>query len=106
MYLSRKSLLPLALVFGLFGTPTLSPAHAPGAPGAMAYPPVVEFATADGGIRGRRRVRGAKVRRILWRAAVRLCGVAPSTPPAEQSVQPRRPRHHSFARAPPRSAGL
>jgi hypothetical protein len=34
MYLSRNSLLPLALVVGLFGTPTLTPVHPPGRPEA------------------------------------------------------------------------
>src|SRR5580704_6756787 len=61
MYLSRKSLLPLplALVVGLFGTSTLTPVHVPGAPGGIAHPPVVQLATAERGMRRRRRIRAA-----------------------------------------------
>src|ERR1700745_3021387 len=106
MYLSRKSLLPLALVVGLFGSPTLAPAHAPGTPGGMAHPAVVQLATADGGIRRRRRVRGAIVRGILWRAVGYLRGAAGRSRPAGENLQARRPHHDSFARGPPRSPGL
>src|ERR1700744_5843749 len=98
MYLSRKSLLPLALVVGMFGTPALAPAHAPGAPGGGAHPPAVQLATADGGIRRRRRVRGAKVRGILWRAVSCLRGAASRTRPAGERVQSQRRQYHWFAR--------
>ncbi|MGO9884400.1 MAG: hypothetical protein ACLPV4_15460, partial [Solirubrobacteraceae bacterium] len=76
MYLSRKSLLPLALVVGLFGTPTLTPVHVPGASGGVAHPPAVQLAAAERGMGRRRQSRGAKVRAVLRRAVGGVRGAA------------------------------
>src|ERR1700759_474722 len=103
MYLSRKSLLPLALVVGLFGTPTLTQAHVPGASGGLAHPPAVQLAAAEPRTRRQRQTRGAKVRVVLRRAvggvrgAVTRIGAAGGGPPS------RRPSHEPVARGPPRS---
>ena len=105
MYLSRKSLLPLALVVGLFGTATLAPAHAPGTPGGAMHLPAVQLATADGGIRRRRRVRGAKLRAILWWAIGRRRRAADRSDPALERLPAERSRHDWLARGPPRRPG-
>jgi hypothetical protein len=106
MYLSRKSLLPLALIVGLFGTPTLAAVHVPGAPGGVAHPPAVQLADAERRTRLRRQIRGAKVRVVLRRARVGLSGVVERIRAAGERLQTRRPPHDSFARGPPRSPGL
>src|SRR4051794_13630345 len=106
MYPPRKSLLSLALVVGLVGTPTLAPGPAVGHPGGVVHPAVVQLATDERGIRRRRRARGAKVRAILWRAVGRVHRVAVTTPAAGERLQKRRPPHESLARGPPRSSDL
>jgi len=106
MYLSRKSLLPLALVVGLFGTPTLTAVHAPGAPGGVAHPPAVQIAAAERGMRRRRQIRRAKVREVLKRAVTGLRDAAKRIRAADERLQTRRPPHDSLARGPPRSPGL
>jgi hypothetical protein len=106
MYLSRKSLLPLALVVGLFGTPTVTLVHAPGAPGDVAHPPAVQLAPAERGTRLRRQIRGAQERGVLRRAAGRLRGVAKQIRAAGERLQTRRPPRDSFARGPPPLPGL
>ena len=107
MYLSRKSLLPLALVVGLFGTPTLTADHILGASGGVAHPLVVQFAdAAERGMRRRRRVRRAKVRVVLRWAVGAVRDAATRIRAAGQSLQTRRPPHDSLARGPPRSPGM
>jgi hypothetical protein len=105
MYLSRKSLLPLALVVGLFGAPTLTPVHVPGAPGGVAHPPAVQLAAAERGTPRRRQIRGAKVRAVLRLTGGGLRGAAKRIRAAGKRLQTRRPPHDSFARGPPRSPG-
>jgi hypothetical protein len=106
MYLSRKSLVPLALVVGLFGTPALAPAHIAGASGGVAHPLVVQVAADERAIRRRRKNRGAKVRFVLRRAAGAVRGACRRIRAAGQRLQTRRPPHDWFARGPPRSPGL
>jgi hypothetical protein len=107
MYLRRKSLLPLAFVVGLFGTPMLGPAHVSGAPGGVVRPPVGPLAAANPGIRRRRRrVRGGKVRGILSRAVGRLGSAGGRTRPAGERIVSRRALHDRLARGPPRSHAL
>jgi hypothetical protein len=106
MYLSRKSLLPLALVVSLFGTPTLTAVHVPGAPGGVAHPPAVQLAAAERGTRRRRQILGAKVRVVVRRAVGGLRGAAKRIRVAGERLQTRRPPRDSFARGPPRSPGL
>jgi hypothetical protein len=107
MNLSRKSLLPLALVVGLFGTPTLGSVHDAGAHGGgVVHPSVVQLAADERGIRRRRRVRAANVRATLWRAVGRLRDAAKVICAAGESLQTRRPPQDSFARGPPRSSGI
>jgi hypothetical protein len=106
MCLSRKSfLLPIALVVGLFGTPTLTAVHVPGVPGGVAHPPVVQLAAGGRRTRRRRQIRGAKVRAVLRRAVSRLRGAAKRIRAVDERVQTRRAPHDSFARGPPRSLG-
>ena len=104
MFLSRKSLLTLALVVGLFGTPTLT-VHVPGAPGGVAHPPAVQLATAERGTRRRRRIRGAKAGVVLRCAVSGLRDAAKRIRAADERRQTRRPPHDSLARGPPRSPG-
>jgi len=106
MYLSRKSLLSLALVVGLFGAPTVTAVHVPGAPGGVAHPPAVQFVAAERGTRLRRQVRGAKVRVVLRRAGGGLRGAVKRIRAAGERFVTRRPPHDSFARGPPRSPGF
>ena len=106
MYLSRKSLLPLALVVGLFAAPTVTPVHVPGAPGGVVHPPAVQLAAAERGTRLRRQIRGAKVRAVLRRAVGGPRGAAKRIRAAGERLATRRPPHDSYARGPPRSPGL
>ena len=106
MYLSRKSLLPLALVVGLFATPTLTAVHVPGAPGGVAHPRAVQLAAAERGTRRRRQIQGAKARVVLRRAVGGLRGAAKRIRAAGERLQTRRPPLDSLARGPPRSPGL
>jgi hypothetical protein len=106
MYLSRKSLLSLALVVGLFGAPTVTPVHVPGAPGGIAHPPAVQLAAGERGTRLRRQIRGAKVRTVLRRAVGGLRGAANRIRAAGERLATRRPPDNSLARGPPRSPGL
>jgi len=106
MYVPRKSLLPLALVVGLFGT-TPGPGHAQRAPGGVGHPPVVQLAIADTGIRRqRRRIRRRKVRGILSRLVGRLRDAAGRTRSAAERIRSRRAHHDRLARGPPRSHAL
>jgi hypothetical protein len=107
MYLRRKSLLPLAFIVGLFGTPTLGPARVSGAPGGVVHPPVAQLPAANRGIRRRgRRVRGGKLRRVLSRAVSRLRSAGGRTRPAAETILSRRALHDRLARGPPRSHAL
>lgn len=107
MYLPRKSLVPLALVVGVFGTPRLSPARAPGAPGGVAHPLVVQLATAEPESRRRqRRVRGGKVRGILSDRVARLRKAAGRARPARQRIRWRRLHYEQPARGPPPAPAL
>lgn len=106
MYLPRKSLLPLALLVGLFGTPTLAPAHAPRAPGGGGHPPVVQLATVAPDIRRRRRARRWKVRGILSCLVARLRDAVGVTRPAGTRIRSRRAHHNQIARGPPRSCAV
>jgi hypothetical protein len=106
MYLSRKSLLPLALVVGFFGTPTVTLVHAPGAPGGVAHPPAVQLAAAERGTRLRRQIRGAQVRAVLRRTVGGLRGAAKRIRASGERLQTRRPPRDSFARGPPPLPGL
>jgi len=106
MNLSRKSLLALALVVGLFGTPTLASAHDAGAHGGAVHPSVVQLAADERAIRRRRRVRVANVRATVWRPVGRLRDAAKAIRAAGESLQTRRPRQDSFARGPPRSSDI
>jgi hypothetical protein len=106
MYPSRKSLLSLALVVGLCATPTLAAVHAPGAPGGVLHPLVVQLANTDGAARRRRRVRGAKVYAILRPAARRLRGAVKRIRATDERHQARRAPHDWDARGPPRSLRL
>jgi hypothetical protein len=90
----------------LFGTPTLGPAHASGAPGGVVHSPVAQLAAANPGIRRRRRVRGRKVRGILSRAVGRLRSAAGGTRPVGETILSRRALHDRLARGPPRSHAL
>jgi hypothetical protein len=106
MHLSRKSLLPLALVVGWFGTPTLTAVHVPGAPGGVAHPPAVQLAAAERGTRRHRQIPGAKVRVVVLRRAVGgLRGAAKRIRAAGERLATRRAPHDSFARGPPRAPG-
>ncbi|MCW3065783.1 MAG: hypothetical protein JWN32_2955 [Solirubrobacterales bacterium] len=105
MYLSRKSLFSVTLAVALFGTPAAAAVHAPGVPGVVSQPPVVQFATLPRRVRPRRRVRRAKVRVIAWWARPRMRGAAERVRSGRASVQPRLPPHESFARGPPRPSG-
>jgi hypothetical protein len=106
MYLSRKSLLPLALVVGFFGTPTVTLMHAPGAPGGVAHPSAVQLAPAERGTRLRRQIRGSQVRAVLRRGVGGLRGAAKRICAAAERLQTRRPPRDSFARGPPPLPGL
>ncbi|HEY4828702.1 MAG TPA: hypothetical protein VIH85_18155 [Solirubrobacteraceae bacterium] len=106
MHLSRKNLLPLALVVGLFGTPALAPVHVPGASGGVAHPPAIQTATAEREMRRRRRIRRAKVRVLVRRGVGLVRGAATHIRAAGERVRTRRPPHDSFARGPPRLSGL
>lgn len=103
MYPSRKRLLSLALVVGSFAAPTLAAVHAPGAPGGVLHPLVVQPATTDGATRRRRRVRGEKVRAIQRRAVRRLRGAVKQIRATDERHQARRAPHDWDARGPPRS---
>jgi hypothetical protein len=105
MHLPRKSLFSLTLLVALFGMPSLASVHAPGAPGGLGHPPLIQLATLPRRARLRRRVRGSKVRAVLWRARLRLRGAAGNLRAAGESVQPRLPPHDSYARGPPRPPG-
>jgi hypothetical protein len=102
MYLSRKTLVPLALAVGLFGTPALAPVHIPGASGGVAHPLVVQAAADERGIRRRRKNRGAKARFVLRRAVGAVRGARRRIRAAAQRIETRRPPHDWFARGPPR----
>jgi hypothetical protein len=106
MYRSRKSPISLALVVAMLGMSTLAPAHAPGAPGGVVHPAVVQLATADTVIRRRRYIQRAKVRAIRSRRVCRLRGAASRIYARSVSFQTRRPPSDSFSRGPPRSPGL
>jgi hypothetical protein len=106
MYLSRKSILPLALVVGLFGTPTLTQVHGPGAPGGVAHPQVVQLADGEREPRRRRQIRGARLRIALSRAVGGVRGATVRLRAAGERLQTRRPPHDWLARGPPRSPGL
>jgi hypothetical protein len=106
MYPSRKRLLSLALVVGLFAAPTLAAVHAPGAPGGVLHPLVVQPATTDGATRRRRRVRGEKVHAFQRRVVRRLRGAVKRIPATDESRHTRRPPHDWDARGPPRSLRL
>ena len=66
MHFPRKSLIPVMLALGLFGTPALASAHAPGAPGSLGHPPVTQHAALPQRKRRRRRIRRARARFIAW----------------------------------------
>lgn len=106
MYPSRKSLLSLALVVGLCAAPTLAAVHAPGAPGGVLHPLVVQLANADGVPRRRRRVRGVKARAIHRRAIHRLRGAVKRIRATDEGHRARRAPHDWDARGPPRSLRL
>ncbi len=106
MYLPRKSLLPLALAIGLFGTPMLTPVHAPGTPGGVAHPPAVQLQAAERVTRRRRRIRGSKVRALLSRAVGGVRGAAMRIHATNTRLQTRRAPHDVLARGPPRSPDL
>lgn len=106
MYLSRKSVLSLALVVGLLGGPTLASAHAPGAPGGVMHPPVALLATADAATGRRRRARRAKVHAIRRRLTRVLRRAVNRIRATDASHHARRPPHDWVARGPPRSLGL
>jgi len=100
----RKSLLPLAFLIGLFGMATPGPVHAPGAPGGIGHPPVVQLATVDpGNPRRRRRLAGRTVCGILTRAVTAMSSAAGRIRPAAERIRSRRARRHRLARGPPRS---
>ncbi len=104
MYFPRKSLFSLMVVGALFGSPALASVPASGAAGAMGHPPVVQLATLPQRPRPRRRVRGAKVRLIVWRAVRRMQAAAATFRAGRESVQPRLAPRDSYARGPPRSS--
>jgi hypothetical protein len=106
MYLSRKNLLPLALVVGLFGAPTLTPVHVPGAPGGVAHPPAVQLADVQRGTRLRRQTRRSKVHIVLRVAVGALRGAAKRIRAAGERFATGRPPHDSLARGPPRPSGV
>jgi hypothetical protein len=106
MDLPRMSLIPLALVVGLFGTPMLGPAPAPGARGGTVHLPVTQLAGANPRIRRRRRVRGRKVRGILSGAVGRPRSAAGRTRAAGERIRSRWAHRDRLARGPPRSHAL
>ena len=106
MYPSRKSVLSLALVVGLCAAPSLAAVHAPGAPGGVLHPLVVQPANTDGARRRRRGVRGVKPHAIHRRALRRLRGAVKRIRATDERHQARRAPHDWDARGPPRSLRL
>jgi hypothetical protein len=106
MYFPRKTLFPVALVVGLFGTPGLGPTRAPGVRGGVVHLPVTQVAGSSPGIGRRRRVRGGKVRSVFSRAVGSLPGAAGRVRPAAERIRSRWVHRYRLARGPPRSDGL
>jgi hypothetical protein len=104
MDLPRKSMFSLALVLALFGTPALASAQAPGAPGAVGHPPIVQLATLPRRVGLRRRVRGMKLRMITWRLGRRLRQPGVGTSAGSESIRPRLLPRDNYARGPPGSS--
>ena|SRR5438270_1830115 len=104
MDLPRKSMLSVALVVALFGTPALASAQAPGAPGGVGHAPIVELATLPRWVGLRRRVRSMKLRMIAWRLGRRLRQPGVGTSAGSESIPPRLLPRDKYARGPPGSS--
>jgi hypothetical protein len=101
MHLPRKPLAAAALVLALFGASAGGSARALGAPGGLGHGPMVQLATLEQRVRPPRRVRGVKVRAILWRAVRRMRSGTAGTRTPGARLKARLALHDSWARAPP-----
>jgi hypothetical protein len=104
MDLPRKCMLSVALVVALFGTPALASAQAPGAPGGVGHPPIVQLGTLPRLVGLRRRVRGMKLRMIAWRLGRRMRQLGVGTNTGSESIRPRLLPRDKYARGPPGSS--
>jgi hypothetical protein len=103
MHFHRRPLAAAALVLALFGASAGGSARALGAPGGLAHGPIVQLATLEQRVRPRRRVRGVKVRAILWRAVGGMRSGSTGARAPGARLRARLALHDSWARAPPRA---
>jgi hypothetical protein len=103
MHLHRKTLTAAALVLTLFGASAGGSARSLGAPGGLGHGPMVQLATLEQRVRPWRRVRGVKVRAILWRTVRRVRSGTARTRARGGRLRARLARHDSWARGPPRA---
>jgi hypothetical protein len=103
MHLHRKTLAAAALVLALFGASADSSAHSLRAPGSVGHGSIVQVGTMAQRARPRRRVRGVKVRAILWRTVRRVRSGTARTRARGASLRARLAPHDSWARGPPRA---
>jgi hypothetical protein len=103
MHLHRKTLAAAALALALVGASAGGSARAFGAAGGLGHGPVVQLATLEQRARAQRRVRGGKVRAILWRTVRRVHSNAARTRARGARLLARLAPHDSWARGPPRA---
>jgi hypothetical protein len=103
MNLHRKTLAAAAVVLALFGVSAGGSARSLGAPGGPGHGPVVQLAVLQQRARPRRRVRGVKVRAILWRTVRRVSSAAARTRAPGARLRARLAPHDSWARGPPQA---
>src|SRR5712671_3305509 len=101
MHLHRKTLAAAALVLALFGASSDRSARSLGAPGGLGHGSMVQLATLEQRARPRRRVRGVKLRAILWRTVRRVRSGTVRTRPRASSPRARLAPYDSRARGPP-----
>src|SRR5258708_34037092 len=103
MHLHRKTLAAAALVLALFGASADRSARSLRAPGGLGHGSMVQLATLEQRARPRRRVRGVKLRAILWRTARRVRSGTARTRARASSLRARLGPHAPEARGPPRA---
>jgi hypothetical protein len=103
MHPNRKTLAAAALAVALVGASAGS-MRAFGEAGDLGHGPMVQLATLEQRTWPRRRVRGDKVRGILWWIVRRVRSGAAATRARAGRLLARLPLHDSWARGPPRAS--
>ena len=103
MHLHRKTMAAAALFLALVGASAGRSARAFGAAGGLGHGPVVQLATLEQRVRPRRRVRGGKLRAILWRTVRQVRSATARTRARGATLLAQLAPHDSWARGPPRA---